>query len=114
MSVKASLSLIGKKMNDNDNLKEIYSQHWQHIRHIENERLAFTSFYLAILAAGLAYMFKSDSLEIWHKYIIVLFLLFLSVLGFHIMVRVIVTFWYHYTELKRITSTLCPKRGIRF
>jgi hypothetical protein len=95
-------------MSDSDNLKEIYSQHWQHIRHIENERLGFTSFYLIFLGVGLAYVFKSNGLENSVKYIILTFLLIFSVLGFLFMVRVLLTFWYHYTEIKRITPLLCP------
>lgn len=95
-------------MSNGNNLKEIYSQHWQHIRHIGNERLAFTSFYLTFLGVGLAYIFKSNGLNPFQKYLILGFLLFFSVLGFHFMVRILVTFWYHYTEIKRITPILCP------
>lgn len=94
-------------MSGGDNLKEIYSQHWQHIRHIDNGRLAFTSFYFALLGTGLAYIFKSNGLGTCQKYIILSFLLLCSVLGFFYTVRVLVTFWYHYTEIKRITPLLC-------
>jgi len=96
-----------QQMSDRGNLKEIYSQHWQHIRHIENERLAFTSFYIVLLGASLAYVFKSNGLANPLKYIILGLLLFFSFLGFLFMVRVRITFWYHYKELKRITPLLC-------
>jgi len=95
-------------MSNNDNLKEIYSQHWQHIRHIANERMAFTSIYLAFLGVGLTYIFRTNGLETCQKYIILGVLLLFSVMGFHLMVRSLVSFWYHYTELRRITPILCP------
>jgi len=99
-------------MCNSANLKEIYSQHWQHIRHIENERLAFTGFYLTFLSIGLLYIFKENGAGILQKYLILILLLFFSILGFHVMVRVLVTFWYHWIELKRITPLLCPNEKL--
>ncbi|MBI5677637.1 MAG: DUF202 domain-containing protein [Planctomycetes bacterium] len=95
-------------MSNNDNLEEIYSQHWQHIRHIANERTAFTSIYLAFLGVGLTYIFRTDGAETRQKSIILVGLLFFSVMGFFLMVRSLVSYWYHYTELRRITPILCP------
>ncbi len=97
-----------------DNLKEIYVQHWLHIRHIENERLAFSSFYLALLGAGLAYIFSSTAIDFVSKLILLGVLLFLSFLGFSFMVRVLVSFWYHYSEIKRITPILCETEELNY
>ena len=93
-------------MHSLENLREIYSQHWQHIRHIEKERLAFTSIYLTFMAVGLAYVLKSNGIIVYAKYVILLFLLFLSAIGLGIMSRILVTFWFHYSELKRLTGLL--------
>jgi len=104
-----------QKMSDSDNLKEIYSQHWQHIRHIGNERLAFTSIYVVFLGAALAYFFKLNAPGTTQRYIMLAFLLLYSYLGFLFMVRVLVTYWYHYTEIQRITPLLCRggETGVR-
>jgi hypothetical protein len=95
------------KTTDNDaNLREIYSQHWLHIRHIENERLAFCSFYLALLGVGLVYVFGPDAVDMASKLITLGILLLFSFLGFNFMVRALISFWYHYSEIKRITPIL--------
>ena len=101
-------------MSEDDNLREIYSQHWQQTRHIGTERLAFTSFYLGFLGVGLAYISQSNGLETLQKCVILVVLLLFSTLGFLLMVRVLMTFWYHYAELQRITPLLYPNEKLDY
>src|SRR5713226_6126573 len=88
--------------------KELFSQHWLHARHVANERLAFTSIYLVFLGTGLVYVFGPGKVAFTPRMIVLMILSLFSAIGFHIMVRISVTFWYHYIELKRLTPILFP------
>lgn len=98
----------------NVDLKELYSQHWLHARHVANERLAFTSIYLVFLGTGLAYIFGVGRPPVAVKWVVLSLLLLFSGLGFHVMVRISVTFWYHYMELKRLTPVLFPGESLDY
>lgn len=84
------------------------------MRHVANERLTFTSIYLIFLGSGLTYIFKSNGVGITQKYIVLIVLLFFSAIGFHVMVRGLITFWYHYMELRRITPLLYPGESLDY
>jgi hypothetical protein len=94
--------------------KELFSQHWLHARHVANERLAFTSIYLLFLATGLVYVFGPGRVAFAPKMVVLFILLLFSAIGFHVMVRISVTFWYHYIELKRLTPLLFPGEALDY
>ena len=39
---------------------DLYSQNWEHVRHVENERLGFTSVYFIIIAATIAFLAEAQ------------------------------------------------------
>ena len=45
---------------DSLSISDLYTQNWEHVRHVENERLNFTSFYFVILAAMIAYISQAQ------------------------------------------------------
>jgi hypothetical protein len=61
-------------------ISDLYTENWEHIRHVENERMGFTSVYFVILAAAIGFISKT-SLEFPFAITIFGFLLVLSVIG---------------------------------
>jgi Ca2+/Na+ antiporter len=41
-------------------VSDLYTQNWEHVRHVENERLSFTSMYFVVLGAMLAFLSKAS------------------------------------------------------
>lgn len=101
----STLQAVGVPQAD---FKELFSQHWLHARHVANERLALTSIYLVFLGTGLVYVFGPGKVAFAPKMVVLLILFLFSAIGFHMMVRISVTFWYHYVELRRLTPLLFP------
>jgi hypothetical protein len=64
---------------DNENLRTVYEQFWNHARHVATERMQFTRIYAIIAAAALGFLSvsKFNILHIW----LASFLLILSLIG---------------------------------
>jgi hypothetical protein len=64
---------------DNENLRTVYEQFWNHARHVATERMQFTRIYAIIVAATLGFLSvsKFNILHIW----LASFLLILSLIG---------------------------------
>ena len=69
-------------------LDELYRQNWEHARHVENERMNFTSIYVIIIAGVLAFLGQSgEDISEGFKVGILSFLAVLSAIGFLISLR---------------------------
>ena len=53
--------MTNTSMDNNDGTKEVYSQLWQHIRHIENIRIGFTTAYFTLLGGGVVLIFDAPT-----------------------------------------------------
>ena len=64
---------------DQENLRTVYEQFWDHARHVATERIRFTSIYALIVTAALGFVSvsKFNVLHIWF----VVFLIILSLIG---------------------------------
>lgn len=77
-------------------LETIFTEHWNHARHCENERLWFTNIYAAIVAAILVFMGEADFGPILA---LTLFGLILSVLGFMVVITLSLGYAHHETDI---------------
>ncbi|KYK34626.1 MAG: hypothetical protein AYK18_13925 [Theionarchaea archaeon DG-70] len=83
-------------------LETIFTEHWKHARHCENERLWFTNIYVAVVAAILVFMRKICCCEQPNSdltLVLVIFGLVLSVLGFQVMISLSLGYDHHITDI---------------
>jgi len=71
---------MSPKENDN-NLKEVYEQYWLHARHVADERLWFTNVYVLVVVGVLVFLRIDQPLFL--RLGVVVFVLLLSIAGFH-------------------------------
>ena len=84
-------------------LIEALIQNWLHCRHLENERLNFTSIYSIIVAGALALLGEVDFRS--HSCLLV-FLLVLSILGFLLCLKIDLEFNHHMQRINIIMDEL--------
>ena len=89
-------------------LSVVYSEHWLHIRHIENQRLIFTSIYLAAYGVGFGALLEGNVENQVFPSVLMLFLCAFSYIGFALSVKTMLSFWTHYLEIQRIQVILDP------
>ncbi len=63
---------------ENGNLRTVYEQYWLHARHQESQRLWFTNVYAVVVAGVFAYFGGIQRID----QLLLLFLVFLSILGY--------------------------------
>ena len=93
-------------MNQEPNEKSLIAalnQNWQHVRHIENERLQFTYIYVILVAGILAFLEKFGFSG--HIYLI-LFLVMFSFLGLIVTLKIGLEFDNHISRIKEIVKKL--------
>ncbi len=69
---------------DQEIFLEIYRQHWEDVRHLENERLTFTTFYALIVAGVLGFMSQAININ---PIPLLIFLIVFSFFGLAISLR---------------------------
>lgn len=62
------------------NKSDLFHENWEHVRHVENERLGFTSVYIVVVAGVLAFIAQKGFDNFMSPYLLVL-LVVLSVIG---------------------------------
>ncbi len=87
----------------------VYKELWAHIRHIDSQRLAFSSLYSAAFAFGLNALCKGDIRPKFMQYSLLIALAAFSYLGILIATRTLITFWTHWRDIKRIQKILDPE-----
>jgi len=85
-------------------LLELLKENWEHGRHVESERLNFTSIYVAIVGGILAFIGENFNLKEMHA--IFAFLLIFSILGFKLCKKWGSVFDSHMKKVKEITMDL--------
>ena len=94
--------------SDGDNkvsFDEMYRQNWEHARHVENERMNFTSIYVIIIAGVLAFLGQAgDNITEGSKTAIFSFLAILSAIGFLISLRLRADMEAHVNKIKQLTK----------
>jgi hypothetical protein len=82
---------------------ELYAQNWEHVRHVENERLGFTSVYFVILAAILAFLSQTHPTQFFS--VALFFLVFLlSAIGSLMSIRLKADMEAHGDRLRKIAN----------
>jgi len=84
-------------------VEELYRQNWEHVRHVENERLSFTSVYFVILAATVAFLSQARPSSVFAAALLVLISV-LSAIGALISFRLKADMEAHGDRLKQIAS----------
>lgn len=82
---------------------DLYVQNWEHVRHVENERLGFTSVYFVILAATIAFLAEAQPSQ---EFTVILLLLMsvLSTIGALMSFRLKADMEAHGERLRRIAE----------
>jgi len=97
-----------KERESDVDIATVYKELWLHIRHIENQRLAFMSLYLATYGVGIGSLLRGSVKNILFAYIVLGFILILSYLGLALSTRTMLTFWIHYRDIMRLQKKLSP------
>jgi hypothetical protein len=93
------------KPNQKDSkvLMEILTQNWLHIRHIENQRLQFTSIYTLLVAGILAFL---GNFGFSGQAYLVGFLVIFSIFGLIVTLKVNLEFDNHLARIKKVIKDL--------
>lgn len=86
-------------------LETIFTEHWKHARHCENERLWFTNVYAVVVAAilySIAEISKDPETTSVPVLVLALFGLILSVLGFLVVITLTLGHLHHITDIVMI------------
>lgn len=97
-----------KERESDVDITTVYKELWSHIRHIENQRLAFMSLYLATYGVGIGLLLKDSFENILFASIVLGFIVIFSYLGMALSTKTMLTFWIHYRELQRLQKKLSP------
>lgn len=84
-------------------LLEALNQNWQHIRHIENERLQFTYLYVVLTVGILAFL---EKFSLSNYFYLIIFLVIFSVFGLIFTLKVNIAFDNYMEGIKNIISIL--------
>lgn len=102
------VSLVSQKDQEKTkNFRKLLELHWNHCKHIENERAQFMSIYAVITGAVLAFMAQKGFESLWPLY----FLIVLTFFGFFHTVRWIHAFEYHRERVNFLIEELTNKYG---
>jgi hypothetical protein len=82
---------------------DLFRENWEHVRHVENERMAFTSIYFLIIAGILAFLSDKDINKPFPLLLIILMLV-LSLIGAIISFRLKMDIRAHGEKLERIVQ----------
>ncbi len=89
--------------NKNLSVSDMYIQNWEHVRHIENERLGFTSIYFVIIAAIVAFLSQAKISASFTAILLLLLFLF-SIIGTLMSFRLMADLEAHGKHLYRIVN----------
>lgn len=62
-------------------LRELYIQHWLHVRHLENERLNLTSLYALLVGGGVIFLFGQNLSKIVQVWLLIFLLIVTVAIG---------------------------------
>lgn len=102
----------------------IFTEHWNHARHCENERLWFTNIYAIVVAAILVFMGNAvyaEPPDYGSAFMLTLFGLILSIVGFMIVIALSLGYLHHIVDIvvvyyywDKMEFYRHPKKPVRF
>ena len=82
---------------------DLYRENWAHVRHVENERMGFTSIYFLIVAGVLAF-WSNKGFEGFFSIILLLLLILISTIGMLLSYRLKADMEAHGEKLRQIAE----------